>query len=122
MANNSYPEFDSKRINQSIEAAHQSAQARMSKAPLSHETPLQDGSLKIAAQCISVTVENGQVCLNLPFGIGSVCLPIPPWVPNGSVAQACLDICTKWGIPCGVSVTVSVAGVNVVQQGFGCSC
>ncbi|KQT61519.1 hypothetical protein ASG52_01120 [Methylobacterium sp. Leaf456] len=119
MAN--HPEFDPQSIDQALEAARRHAQDRMPKAT-NNQTPLDDGSLKVAAQCISVTVQNGQVCLNLPLGIGSVCLPVPSWIPNGTAAQACIDICTKWGIPCGVEVTVSVAGQRIVQKNFGCSC
>ena len=121
MATNNYPHFDQKIIDQSLDAAQQHGKA-LRTAAVTHETPLADGALKVSAQCISVTVQNGQVCLNLPLGIGQVCLPIPAWVPNGTAAQACLDICTKWGIPCGVEVTVSVAGQRIIQKGFGCSC
>ncbi|MFN3389309.1 MAG: hypothetical protein ACK40O_10280 [Allosphingosinicella sp.] len=63
---------------------------------------------------------NGQVCLNLPLGLGSVCLPVPPWVPGGATVQACLDICTVWGVPCGVEVTVSFNNQRIIQKGFGC--
>ena len=121
MANSNYPSFSVDAINQALEAAQRHRVARMPTV-VNHETPLEDGALKLSAQCISVTVQNGQVCLNLPLGIGSVCLPIPAIFPNGTAAQACLDICTKWGIPCGVEVTVSVAGHVVVKKNFGCSC
>ncbi|MFL9842277.1 hypothetical protein ABS767_15005 [Sphingomonas sp. ST-64] len=115
------PEFDAKVIDQALEAAQRHGETLRAET-ISHETPLADGQLKVSAQCISVTVNNGEVCLNLPLGIGSVCLPVPSWIPNGTAAQACLDICTKWGIPCGVEVTVSVAGQQIIQKGFGCSC
>ncbi len=116
-----YPSFSADAINQALEAAQRHSQARMLTA-VNHETPLDDGALKVSASCISVTVQNGQVCLNLPLGIGSVCLPIPSGIPNGTACQACIDICTKWGIPCGVEASVSVAGHVVVSKGFGCSC
>ena len=122
MANGNYPSFSSSAINQALEAAQRYGKARMPTAALTHEARLDDGQLKVSAQCISVTVQNGQVCVNLPLGIGSECLPIPSWVPNGTAAQACLQICTKFGVPCGVEVTVSVAGQQIVQKGFGCSC
>ena len=115
------PEFSEKAINQALEAAQTHSKSRM-PATVDHTTALTDGALKVAAQCVSVTVQNGQVCINLPFGLGKQCLPIPSWIPNGTVAQACLDICTKWGIPCGVEVVVSAAGKVIVQKGFGCSC
>jgi len=121
MANSNYPGFSSDAINHALEAAQRHRMERM-PAQTHADMTLEDGTLKVAAQCISVTVQNGQVCLNLPFGLGSVCLPIPAIFPNGTAAQACLDICTKWGIPCGVEVTVSIAGHVIVKKGFGCSC
>lgn len=69
------PEFDATVINQALEAAQRHGSALRADS-ISHETPLADGQLKVSAQCISVTVTNGQVCLNLPLGIGSVCLPV----------------------------------------------
>jgi hypothetical protein len=116
-----YPSFSEDAINQAIQAAQNHGKTMMPKA-VNHEMTLTDGALMVSAQCISVTVQNGQACINLPFGLGSQCLPIPSWLPNGTVCQACLDICTKWGIPCGVDVTVSAAGKVVVEKGFGCSC
>lgn len=121
MANSNFPGFSRDAVNQALEAAQRHSKERM-PATTSDEMELQDGALKISAQCISVTVQNNQVCLNLPLGIGSVCLPIPSGFPNGTACQACLDICTKWGIPCGVEVTVSIAGHIIVKKGYGCSC
>ena len=121
MANSNHPSFSKDAINQALDAAQRFRRDRMPTAT-HDEMQLDDGTLKLSAQCISVSVQNGQVCLNLPLGIGSVCLPIPSGFPNGTAAQACLDICTKWGIPCGVEVTVSIAGIVVVSKGFGCSC
>lgn len=122
MASTDYPKFSDEAVEQALEAARTHSNDLRAAAQKNQGAALAEGGLKVSAQCISVTVQNGQVCLNLPLGIGSVCLPVPSWVPNGSAAQACLDICTKWGIPCGVEVTVSVAGQRIVQKGFGCSC
>jgi hypothetical protein len=121
MATNAHPEFDREKVQQTLDAA-QAHGHTLRAASGEQAIGLNDGTLKLGATCISVTVENNQVCLNLPLGIGSVCLPVPGWVPNGTAVQACLDICTKWGIPCGVEVTVSLAGQLIVKQGFGCSC
>lgn len=121
MANEDFPQFSADAVAQALEAAQR--HSRTAKEGLTgSEISLDDGTLKLGAQCISVTVKNGQVCLNLPLGIGSVCLPVPSWVPQGTACQACLDICTKWGVPCGVEVTVSLAGQTIVKKGFGCSC
>lgn len=80
------------------------------------------GPVALRAQCISVTTGDHQVCLDLPLGLGSVCLPIPFDIPDGTIAQACLDICTTIGIPTGVCVRVVVGGATVVRQCFGFGC
>ena len=77
------------------------------------------GEYSALAECISVTVENHAICVNLPLGMGKHCISIPISVPDGTAAQACLTICTTWGIPTGVKVSVIVAGVTVVSQTFG---
>jgi hypothetical protein len=77
------------------------------------------GELSIAAECISVTVQNNRICLNLPLGIGNYCLPIPVSIPNGTAAEACLSICTTFGFPTGVKVTVSALGHVIIEKSFG---
>ena len=119
MATQQHPSFDSKAIEHAIETAQRHGKAVQAKAG-GHAIGTDNGELKVSAQCISVTVQNGQVCLNLPLGLGSICLPVPSWVPNGASVQACLDICTVWGVPCGVEVTVSFNGQRIIQKGFGC--
>ncbi|MEG3177122.1 hypothetical protein U1872_12845 [Sphingomonas sp. RB3P16] len=121
MATEHYPSFDHKIIEQSLAAAHENGEM-LRHSFSAGEPTLTDGALTIAAQCISVTVTNGKVCLNLPLGIGSKCFAVPAWVPNGTAVQACLHICTKWGIPCGIELTLSVAGKMILKKGFGCSC
>ena len=121
MATHEHASFDSEIIKQSLAAAKaHSDELHASLAPGAME--LTDGAMMIGAQCISVTVKNHKVCINLPLGIGSKCFTVPAWVPEGPAVQACLDICTKWGIPCGVQVTLSVAGKLILKKGFGCSC
>ncbi|MEM8994742.1 MAG: hypothetical protein AAGF23_08110 [Acidobacteriota bacterium] len=78
-----------------------------------------DGKLSIGAGCITVVVENGQICLELPLGFGRFCLPIPPFIPDGTKVQACIDICTKFGIPTGVKLTVSFNGSTIFTKVFG---
>ena len=112
-------DFDSKAIDSALEAA-KGHSATLQSSAINHQTDISSGGkLTVSASCISVTVENGKVCLNLPFGFGSVCLPIPSIFPSGTAGQACLDICTTWGIPTGIKVTVSIAGKTIVQQTFG---
>lgn len=76
------------------------------------------GEMFVAAQCISVTVKAGKICLNLPL-VGKICLPIPKFVPNGKVVEVCFGICTTWKIPTGVKVTVSLAGKTILTKSFG---
>ena len=113
-----YHEFDEKAIAAALEAAR-GAHDRNKLAASNTVNAFDDGHLRLSASCISVTVENGSVCLNLPLGIGNICVPIPSIFPNGTAAQACLDICTTWGIPTGVRVTVSIAGQVIVDKSFG---
>jgi hypothetical protein len=114
-----YHEFDPQAIQHALDAAKAhnehlgftGANANMSLAA--------GGEFSISAQCISVTTADHKICLNLPLHIGRVCLPLPVSVPNGTAAQACLSICTTFGIPTGVKVTVSVAGHIVITKSFG---
>jgi hypothetical protein len=119
MATGSYPSFDAQAIEQAIETARRHSESVQARAG-GQQIGTDNGELKVSAQCISLTVENGQVCLNLPLGLGSICLPIPSWIPSGATVQACLDICSVWGVPCGVEVKVSFNGQVIVQKGFGC--
>lgn len=121
MATHEHASFDPEIIKESLAAAKAHSED-LRKGLSADAVELTDGALLVGAQCISVTVNNGQVCINLPLGIGSKCFTVPSWVPNGTAVQACLDICTKWGIPCGVQVTLSVAGKLILKKGFGCSC
>lgn len=83
-----------------------------------HDLSASSGELSISAGCITVSVENHQICLNLPI-VGKKCFPIPSWIPNGAKLQACLSICTTFGIPTGVKVTVSFNGHVIISKSFG---
>lgn len=113
-----YHEFDQKAVDAALEAANRHYRGKL-EGQAGAVDPADDGHLCISAACISVTVENGRVCIKLPLGLGNVCLPIPAIFPDGTVAEACLSICTTWGIPTGVRVTVSIAGKVIVQKSFG---
>lgn len=111
--------FDEKAIAAAIETARNHYDSAKLLAQGQQLDPFDDGHMRLAAgACISVTVENGKICLNLPLGIGNYCLPIPSFIPNGTAASACISVCTTWGIPTGVRVTVSVAGNVVVEKTF----
>lgn len=115
-----YHEFDQLEIQNSLDNVAQYHKDNPPSSSLVGGVLSDDGHLSFAAaQCISLTVEDNKVCLNLPFNIGQVCLPIPPFVPNGTAASACLDICTTWGIPTGIKVTVSALNRVVIRKSFG---
>lgn len=101
---------------QSAEA--QSAEAQALGFDFSKGGGMQEGTMQIMAQCISVTTANRKICISLPV-VGKRCLTVPVNIPNGSVGKACLSICTKFGIPTGVRVSVTIGGVTVVRQSFG---
>tara|TARA_R110002095_G_scaffold192148_1_gene170000 strand:- start:171 stop:530 length:360 start_codon:yes stop_codon:yes gene_type:complete len=114
-----YHEFDESQVNEAIESARNHF-AENDVAKMNATSDISGHThMLLSGGCIKVTVENGKVCLSLPLGIGKVCLPIPSSIPNGTAAQACLHICTTFGIPTGIKVTVSVAGITIVQQSFG---
>ena len=112
-----YASFDDEAVTKTLEAARQPYEG----ANLSARTEISaadDAGLEMRAQCISVTSGNHKVCLKLPLGLGSVCLPLPFDLPDGTAVRACLSIRTKWGIPTGVCVTLSVGGEQIVRKCF----
>jgi hypothetical protein len=111
------PSFSEEAVSEVLEAARRAHDAIQDVATQNTVSPPSELSLR--AECISVTVEGGKVCLHLSLGIGRVCIPLPVRIPDGTVAQACLDICTHWGIPTGLCVTVSIEGHQVAKQCFG---
>jgi hypothetical protein len=68
--------------------------------------------------CVTLTVNNGKVCLNVPV-VGSVCIPVPSFIPSGTAVSACIDVCTKWYVPTGACVTVTALGQQVARECFG---
>ncbi|MBP93033.1 MAG: hypothetical protein CMC55_02815 [Flavobacteriaceae bacterium] len=114
-----YYSFDEQAISHALNSAKQT-HAGLDLTNLKSDSDLsRGGDLQVQAQCISVKVEDNKICLNLPFGFGKHCLHIPISIPNGTAANACLSICTTWGIPTGIKVAVTVAGVTVISQTFG---
>ncbi|MEK6259251.1 MAG: hypothetical protein AABP62_11605 [Planctomycetota bacterium] len=75
--------------------------------------------LRTRGECVTLTISDGKACLNVPI-FGSVCVSVPSSIPNGTLAEACIDICKRFGIPCGVEVTVKVAGQKVASDTWGC--
>lgn len=112
-----YYSFDDEAVSSALEAAKEPYKDTDLQSIT--EISLESGELSVLAQCISVTVRNRRVCLRLPRPLPSVCLVIPVNIPDGTVAQACLSICTWWGIPVGACVRIVVKGVVVVKRCFG---
>lgn len=80
-------------------------------------------AFSLLSECLSVTIENHKICVELPLNIGKKCIDVPDWVPNGSVAKVCLEIRYKtvFGvkIPIGIDVCVYVADQKVACAYFG---
>lgn len=111
--------FSEDSVQEALAAAKAHSEASQLAATDTYPNLSSHGEYSVLAQCITVTVENKQVCVNLPLGIGHVCLPLPVSIPSGTAAQACLSICTVFGIPTGVKVTVSALGHVIVTKTFG---
>jgi len=114
-------EFDSEAVDAALDAARRthSGNEKLQNLTAQSGLPMVGAHIAVAAQCIAVTISNNQVCLTLPLGLGKHCLHLPVHIPNGTAAQACLTICTHFGIPTGVKVSVVVAGSTVFSQTFG---
>jgi hypothetical protein len=120
--NSNYPAFNENALNESIQSVESLGEAHGLAAsggqPLANLA--QSPEMFLAAECISVTTKNHQVCLNLPKPISkSICLPVPKFIPDGAKLEACIGICYIWKIPSGVKVTVSFNGKVIVQQSWG---
>jgi hypothetical protein len=104
---------------EAVHAALESAKQNFNRADSLVASPAASELLSVGAECISVSTQGNQVCINLPLGFGQHCFSLPITVPSGSVGQACLSICTKFGLPTGVRITITFAGVTVINQAFG---
>ncbi len=111
------PCFDERKIQEALDAARR-AYERVDLTATPAGIPKDTGTTIYCVGCVSVTVKNNQVCLNLPFGIGHYCFPLPISFPDGTVAEACLYICTIFGIVTGFKVTVTIKGYTVVEKTF----
>ena len=81
----------------------------------------QPSSVKLLAECVEVVSRDQKVCVDLPLDLGSQCIELPVDIPDGTAAEACIDICRGgFGIPCGVEVYVKVGGLTVASASWGC--
>ncbi len=114
-----YYKFDEKAVSNALDAARTTHEGIQRSATESDFNIMKAGSLLVHAECISVKTEKQKVCLDLPLGLGKHCISIPISFPDGTVAKACLHICTTWGIPTGVKISIEIGGITVISQTFG---
>ena len=110
--------FSDEAVSNALNAAKQTHENHLSRN-LDANISMHRGCLSLVAECVSIKVENNQVCVELPLGLGKHCISLPVSIPDGTAGKACLTICTTFGIPTGVKVSVEIAGVTVVSQSFG---
>jgi hypothetical protein len=113
--------FNDDNITSALEAARQPYAGRERELRERIDTS-KNPYLRSIGDCVDLRSGDNEVCLDLPLGLGDVCIPLPFDLPDGQAAQACLYICTTWGIPTGVTVRVTVGGFSVVDQSFGWGC
>lgn len=113
-----YYSFDEQAIANAREAAKRSYEGvDLHAAGLGlHEA---QSTLSMSGGCIGIIVKDGKVCLHIPVVDKDVCIPIPIHIPDGTVAEACLTICYKLGLPSGVCVEVRALGNKVAGQCWG---
>ena len=111
-------EFDEQKFNEVLQSLSAATTVSAADVTTLEEMTQSGGELSAQAQCIGVVAKNGRVCLKIPL-VGSICIPVSFGLPNGSVAEACVSVKTKWGFPVGVCVSIRVAGAEIVKQCWG---
>lgn len=66
--------------------------------------------------CISVTVEDGEACFKIPVINSDRCVKVPSWVPEGTVAEACVSVQI---LPPQACLIVNALGTQVFNKCFG---
>ena len=119
--NDEYYEFDEQAISATLEVIRQQPEGADLRAEPDFSATA-GGEAELRDACIEVATSNNQVCLNLPLGIGNVCLPVPFDLPDGSLVRACLSIRYRKiafiKIPTGVCIEIYFAGERIVRQCF----
>lgn len=110
------PSFDPKLIQNALDAVARTHDERTSDTGRLSFT---NSEITISGGCVSATIKNGKICVNLPLGLGQHCVSLPVHFPDGTAARACIKICTKFKIPTGCRLTVSIAGEEVYSETFG---
>lgn len=57
--------------------------------------------------CVSASYDptTNKICFSFPI-IGQICFPSPISIPIGATLKVCGDLCTSWGIPTGLKITL----------------
>lgn len=57
--------------------------------------------------CVSASYDptTNKICFSFPI-IGQICFPSPISIPVGATLKVCGDLCTSWGIPTGLKITL----------------
>ena len=66
--------------------------------------------------CISVTVEDGEACFEIPIIDKDICVKVPSWIPEGTVAKACVSVQL---FPPKACLTVTALGTRIFKKCFG---
>ncbi len=111
--------FKEENVSRALEAARQPFAGRNLRDRIDTS---QNPYMRSIGDCVELRSGESEVCLDLPLGLGDACIPLPFDLPDGQAAQACLYLCTTWGIPTGVTVRVTVGGFTIVEQSFGWGC
>lgn len=118
-----YHDFDANAIEDvvaSVQSQPEMTASLQGGGAASLDTMMESTSMYVGAHCISVTVENNRVCLNLPRPISKkICVPVPRFIPNGQKVKACIGVCFKGPFPTGVKATVAYNGNVFFRQSWG---
>jgi hypothetical protein len=111
-------EFSEEKFNEVLQSLSAATTVNAAEITTLDEMTQSGGELSAQAECIGVVAKNGRVCLKIPI-VGTVCIPVNFGLPDGTAAEACVSLKTRWGIPTGVCVEVRAAGVSLVKQCWG---
>jgi hypothetical protein len=110
--------FSNAAIEEAVASARSHYQGGLTGLSATESLAADDGHLLTLAECIELEIKDGKVSLELPLGLGAASIPVPIKF-NAKIASICLHICTTFGIPTGVRVTVSIGGMTIVTKTFG---
>jgi hypothetical protein len=107
-------EFSEQKFNEVRQSLSAATTVSAAEITTLEEMTKSGGEMTAQAECIGVTIKNGQVCLKLPM-VGTVCLPVG--LPDGTAAQACISLICHWAISY-PRVSIRVGGIEVVAKSF----